>query len=102
MRRDLGQVQDDLRGINGIRIGTRRILAPVLNIGLSEALATQTFETLSNAAQVGERGSVDREPPDQWSPFGRHVRDRESRIHGERGDAGTGELDSSVEHLVMV
>ena len=102
MRRHLGEIEDDLRGIDGVGIGARRILDPVREVGLGEALDPLRFQALVDASQVLDRDLVHREPTDQRAPLSRHVGDGETGIHGKRCDARAAELNGGVEDFIVV
>ena len=60
------------------------------------------FNRCVNAAHVRDRDRVHREPSDQRTPLGGHVRDGKPRVHRKRRHARPGELDRRVQALVVV
>ena len=52
--------------------------------------------------QVAQRDLVGREPPRQGAPLRGHVRDAETGVHGEGGDAGPRELHDRVQDLSLI
>ena len=102
MRRDLAEVENDLCSVYAIWIRPQRILLPVINVFIGEALDSHRCQSLLHSSEIRNRDLVDRKPAHQRPPLCGHIRDRKPRIHGKARHAGPGELDSSVQDFIVV
>src|SRR5437588_248719 len=102
MRGDLAQVEHDARSVDGAGVCQGRVLGPVFDVFLCKPFDPLSFQPLMYTVQVVDRDFIHREPADQGPPFRGHVGDRETRVHGEAGDSGAGELDRRVQHFIVV
>ena len=102
MRRDLAEVENDLCSVYATWIRPRRILLPVLNVFIAEALDSHRCQSLLHSSEIRNRDLVDREPAHQRPPLCGHIRDGKPGINGKTRHAGPGELYSSVQDFIVV
>ena len=100
--RHLTEIEHDPSRVDGVGIGSWRILCPIFDVFLRKPFHTRGLQPLMHALQILDRYFIHREPAHQRSPFGGHVGDGKARVHGEAGHAGAAEFDGGVQNFIVV
>src|SRR5271165_3212634 len=90
IRGDLGEIEHDACGIGSVGVGNGWTPPPLGEFLLGNASHAACAQGTIASFQIRERDLVNRKPAYQSAPFRGHVRNRQTCVHAERGNAWSG------------